>query len=60
MEIFLRSYGNSNTLVETAIFFSETIVNRVPGYRSRGLGSIPDATRFSEKQWVWNGVHSAS
>jgi hypothetical protein len=24
------------------------------------LGSIPGASRFSEKQWVWNGVHSAS
>jgi hypothetical protein len=23
-------------------------------------GSIPSATKFSEKQWVWNGVHSAS
>ena len=23
-------------------------------------GSIPEATRFSEQQWVWNGVHSAS
>jgi hypothetical protein len=23
------------------------------------LGSIPGASRFSEKQWVWNGVHSA-
>jgi hypothetical protein len=33
---------------------------RVPGYRSRGPGSIPGVTRFSEKQWVWNGVHSAS
>jgi hypothetical protein len=22
-------------------------------------GSIPGAVRFSEKQWVWNGVHSA-
>jgi hypothetical protein len=21
-------------------------------------GSIPGAPRFSEKQWVWNGVHS--
>jgi hypothetical protein len=29
-------------------------------YRSRGPGSIPGATRFSEKWWVWNGVHSAS
>jgi hypothetical protein len=35
------------------------LVVRVPGYRSRGPGSIPDTTRFSEKQWVWNGVHSA-
>jgi hypothetical protein len=34
-------------------------VVRVPGYRSRGPGAIPGATRFSEK-WVWNGVHSAS
>jgi hypothetical protein len=32
---------------------------KVPAYRSRGPGSIPDATRFSEK-WVCNGVHSAS
>jgi hypothetical protein len=23
-------------------------------------GSIPGNTRFSDKQWVWNGVHSAS
>jgi hypothetical protein len=29
----------------------------VPGYRSRGLGSIPGATKFSEKWCVWNGVH---
>jgi hypothetical protein len=36
------------------------LVVRVPGYRSRGLGSIPGATGFSEKCWVWNGVHSAS
>jgi hypothetical protein len=35
-------------------------VVRVPGYRSRGPGSIPVATRFSEKEWVWNGVYSAS
>jgi hypothetical protein len=26
-----------------------SVVVRVPGYRSRGPGSIPDATRFSEK-----------
>jgi hypothetical protein len=33
------------------------LVVRVPGYRSRGPGSIPGDTRFSEKQLVWNGVH---
>jgi hypothetical protein len=33
------------------------LVVRVPGYRSRSPGSIPGATRFSEKQWVWNGAH---
>jgi hypothetical protein len=36
------------------------LVVRVPGYRSRGPGSISGATRFSEKHWVWNAVHSAS
>jgi hypothetical protein len=36
------------------------LVVRVPGYRSRGAVSIPGATTFSEKQWVWNGVYSAS
>jgi hypothetical protein len=36
------------------------LVVRVPGYRFRGPGSIPVATRFSETWWVWNGVHSAS
>jgi hypothetical protein len=36
------------------------LVVRVSGYRSRGPGSIPGTTTFSEKQWVWNGVLSAS
>jgi hypothetical protein len=36
------------------------LVVRVPGYRSRGPGLILSATRFSEKQLVKNGVHSAS
>jgi hypothetical protein len=36
------------------------LVVRVRGYRSSCLGSIPGATRFSEKKCVWNGVHSAS
>jgi hypothetical protein len=31
---------------------------QVPGYRCRGPGSIPGASRFSEKQRVWNRVHS--
>jgi hypothetical protein len=34
------------------------LVVRVPGYRSRGPGSIPGSTTFPEKYWVWNGVHS--
>jgi hypothetical protein len=36
------------------------LVVRVPGCISRGPGSNPCAARFSEKHWVWNGVHSAS
>jgi hypothetical protein len=36
------------------------LVVRDSGYRSRGLGSIPGATKFYEKKWVWNGVLSAS
>jgi hypothetical protein len=28
---------------------ADGLVVRVPGYRSRGPGSIPGATRFSEK-----------
>jgi hypothetical protein len=35
------------------------LVVRVLGYRSGGPGSIPSTTR-KKKQWVWNGVHSAS
>jgi hypothetical protein len=35
------------------------LVVRVPGYRSRGPGSIPGATRFSEKNWASNGAHSS-
>jgi hypothetical protein len=30
-----------------------TLINFVKGF-------IPGATIFSEKYWVWNGVHSAS
>jgi hypothetical protein len=35
------------------------LVVRVLGYRSSGSCSISGATRFSEKYWVWNRVHSA-
>jgi hypothetical protein len=35
------------------------LVVRVLGYRSGGPGSIPGTTR-KKKEWVWNGVHSAS
>jgi hypothetical protein len=35
------------------------LVVRVLGYRSGGLGSIPGTNR-KKKQWVWNGVRSAS
>jgi hypothetical protein len=31
------------------------LVVRVLGYRSRGPGFIPDATRFSETWWMRNG-----
>jgi hypothetical protein len=48
--------------VSPANIFGQNIVHgqvvRVPGYRSRSPGSIPGATRLSEK--VWNGGHSAS
>jgi hypothetical protein len=36
------------------------LVVRVHGYRSRGSGSITGTTRFPEKKWAWNVVHSAS
>jgi hypothetical protein len=35
------------------------LVVKVPGYRSRGPGSTAGTTRFSEKEWVWNGANSA-
>jgi hypothetical protein len=35
------------------------LVVRIPGCKTRGQCSIPGATRFSEQQWVWNGIHSA-
>jgi hypothetical protein len=44
-----------------SLFFNQDrlcgVVVKVPGYRSR---SIPGAPRASEKEWVWNMVHSTS
>jgi hypothetical protein len=40
------------------VFFEDRLcdlVVTVPVYRSRAPGSIPGATTFSEKLWVWNG-----
>jgi hypothetical protein len=36
------------------------LVVSVPGYRSRGPGFCSLRHQFSEKWWVWNGVHSVS
>jgi hypothetical protein len=47
---------NKYVIIET----SSVIYDIVAGYRSRGPGSILGATRLSEKQWVSNGVPSAS
>jgi hypothetical protein len=33
---------------------------RVPDYRSGGPSSIPGTTRKKKREWVWDGVHSAS
>jgi hypothetical protein len=49
---------NIYTRVYEDLFYG--LVVRVSDYRSRGPGSIPCTTRFSEKLWVWNWVLSAS
>jgi hypothetical protein len=41
--------------ITQAFWNVKCLVVRVPGYRSRGPGSISGSTRFSEKWWVWNG-----
>jgi hypothetical protein len=51
-DIQLNKYEDDYFLVCVA---NCCLVVRVPGYRSRDPGSIPCATRFSEKKWVWNG-----
>jgi hypothetical protein len=54
---------NSQTITYICVWFEDRLcglVVRVSGYKSRGPGSVPGASRFSEKQRVWNGVPSAS
>jgi hypothetical protein len=47
---FIKSKKNFTKLL-LYIFFTAPcgLVGRIPGYRFRGSGSIPSATRFSEK-----------
>jgi hypothetical protein len=41
------------------IFEILTVWSEFLAANSEVPGSIPSATKFSEQQWVWNGVHSA-
>jgi hypothetical protein len=41
-------------------FVGPRVWSRFLAADSEDPGSIPGATTFSEKLWVWNGVHSAS
>jgi hypothetical protein len=52
----IKHYGSYDYRIDRLC----ALVVGVPDYISRGTGSIPGATRFSEKYWVWNGVHLAS
>jgi hypothetical protein len=49
---------NFSITLSYLLFFDSLcgLVGRVPGNRSREPGSIPNATRFYETWWVWNGV----
>jgi hypothetical protein len=60
-ELATEATGTKGRLFTTeAIYVHLTETVCLLGYRSRRPGSIPGATRFSEKQWVWKGIHSAS
>jgi hypothetical protein len=48
MSLLLLEETEINSLLEKFDGLCGLVV-RVPGYRSRGLGSIPGATRFAEK-----------
>jgi hypothetical protein len=63
MEAFQKSNLSKYVVMKFMCVKSDLLwglVVRVAGYRFRCPGSIPGAARFSEKQWVWNGVHSTS
>jgi hypothetical protein len=62
LELYVKSYHffvNNPTLFIKGVTSDRLchLVVRVPDCRTRGMGSSPGATRFSEKWWVWNGVH---
>jgi hypothetical protein len=54
---FTRFYEVLNLIDFISLFFR--IIVKAPGYWSRGPVSIPGAIRLPDKQWLWNGVHSA-
>jgi hypothetical protein len=52
--VLLALKAENLTAISEPIFYKVSdrfcgLVGRVPGYRSRGPGSIPGSTRFSEK-----------
>jgi hypothetical protein len=62
---FLKIGAGCVNLTKLSIFHLKTETESSPRNfvrlnKSPDPGSIPGTTRFSEKQWVWNGVHSAS
>jgi hypothetical protein len=66
---FERVFSGYVNVIQLCNFYVDVAYSRTASviYRSDVLttdpevpGSIPGATRFSEKWWVWNGVHSAS
>jgi hypothetical protein len=42
--------------IDASVVLWSEFLSADPGVR----GSIPGATRFSQWQWAWDGVHSAS
>jgi hypothetical protein len=47
-------------LTKSGSAWNRTWTSGVSGYITTGFVSIAGANKFSEKQWVCNGVHSAS